>query len=359
MSSNDLWLEKYRPITLNDYIGKEDDIKEIKEWIENYFNKDHETEKVLLLYGNPGVGKTTLARIIFGMYNYEIVEFNSSNYRTKKLIKENIGCIGTSSIVNTYSGFDAIINKPKLKKVGLLMDEVDGITTNHESSGIQELVNIIDSKKDNNKMPIICTCNSIKNKKIKLLVKRALTIKLLNPKKKELRILANKIIEAEKLNIKKTLLDKIISKSTEYRELINILYQISIFLRIGKNNKEILNSNIFKNQNNKEIQEGNNKEIQEANLENDYYINNRELLNMDNIISKLKYIFENNVNMNDILLSCVSDNQLYILSLDKNIMNILKYFKIDNDLRYNLYKYISNNLINLHSTAIGAKKLYR
>lgn len=66
---------------------------------------------------------------------------------------------------------------------------------------------------------------------------------------------------------------------------------------------------------------------------------------MDNIISKLKYIFENNVNVNDILLSCLSDNQLYTLSLDKNMMNIIKYFKIDNDLRYNLYKFMLNNLI--------------
>lgn len=195
MSNNDLWLEKYRPLTLNDYIGREEDIKEIKEWIENFFNKEHETENVLLLYGNPGVGKTTLARIIFSMYNYEIVEFNSSNYRSKRLIKEKIGCIGTSSIVNTYTGFEAVVNKPKLKRIGLLMDEIDGITTNQESSGIQELINIIDAKKEKDKMPIICTCNSIKNKKIKLLVKRALAIKLLNPKKKNLQTLANKIIE--------------------------------------------------------------------------------------------------------------------------------------------------------------------
>ena len=43
--------------------------------------------------------------------------------------------------------------------------EVDGITTNQESSGLQELINIIDNKNEKNKNPIICTCNSIKNKK--------------------------------------------------------------------------------------------------------------------------------------------------------------------------------------------------
>ena len=51
------------------------------------------------------------------------------------------------------------------------MDEIDGITTNAESSGIQELHKIVINNKQSNRYPIICTCNSIKNKKIKDLEK--------------------------------------------------------------------------------------------------------------------------------------------------------------------------------------------
>ena len=30
---NDLWLEKYRPNNLKDYLGNKDDIKKIKDWL--------------------------------------------------------------------------------------------------------------------------------------------------------------------------------------------------------------------------------------------------------------------------------------------------------------------------------------
>lgn len=342
MNTNDLWLEKYRPLTLENYIGKTDDIKQIKKWITNFFNKEIETEKLLLLYGNPGVGKTTLARIIFSMYDYEIVEFNTSNYRSKKMIKEKIGCIGKSSIINFNKGVTSLFKKIKLKKIGLLMDEVDGITTNQESSGIQELINIIDSKKDNNKMPIICTCNNIKNKKIKLLTKRALTIKLSNPKKSELKQLALIISKKEKLKISIPLLNKIIKNVNEYRELINLLYQISIFIKNGKKNKYIINSKIFKDNNINHNNQINNKENK---YDDDNFSNNKDLIYLDNITSKLKHIFENNINTNDLLISCKSDNQLYTLSLDKNINNIIKFFNIPDNIRYTLYKYILNNLV--------------
>lgn len=342
MNTNDLWLEKYRPLTLENYIGKTDDIKQIKKWITNFFNKEIETEKLLLLYGNPGVGKTTLARIIFSMYDYEIVEFNTSNYRSKKMIKEKIGCIGKSSIINFNKGVTSLFKKIKLKKIGLLMDEVDGITTNQESSGIQELINIIDSKKDNNKMPIICTCNNIKNKKIKLLTKRALTIKLSNPKKSELKQLALIISKKEKLKISIPLLNKIIKNVNEYRELINLLYQISIFIKNGKKNKYIINSKIFKDNNINHNNQINNKENK---YDDDNFSNNKDLIYLDNITSKLQHIFENDINTNDLLMSCKSDNQLYNLSLDKNINNIIKFFNVPNDIRYILYKYILNNIV--------------
>lgn len=342
MNTNDLWLEKYRPLILENYIGKEDDINQIKKWITNFFNKEMETEKVLLLYGNPGVGKTTLARIIYLMYDFEIVEFNTSNYRSKKMIKEKIGCIGKSSVINYNKEITSLFKKPKLKRIGLLMDEIDGITTNQESSGIQELINIIDSKNDNNKMPIICTCNSIKNKKIKLLTKRALTIKLSNPKKSELKKLALLISKKEKLKISTSLLNKIIKNVNEYRELINVLYQISIFIKNGKNNNYIMNSQIFKdNINSNQIK----KEDNYNNYDDINYSNNTDLIYIDNITSKLKHIFENDINMHDLLISCKSDNQLYTLSLDKNINNIIKYFNIPSDIRYVLYKYILNNIV--------------
>ena len=84
-------------------------------------------------------------------------------------------------------------------------------------------------KRKNNKFPIICTCNSIKNKKIQILLKHSLVIKIVNPTKEELTLLCEKIIQKENINIKSNLINIIINNSYDYRELINNLYQIHIY----------------------------------------------------------------------------------------------------------------------------------
>ena len=48
----------------------------------------------------PGIGKTTLAYIIFKTFNYEIIEINTSIHRSKKNIHSLISCINSKSIVS-------------------------------------------------------------------------------------------------------------------------------------------------------------------------------------------------------------------------------------------------------------------
>ena len=97
VNDNILWLEKYRPKTLSEYLGNKDIIEQVKGWITKFKNKDEKVERFLLLHGKPGIGKTTLAHIIFNEYNYDIVEINASEQRSKKKIHERIGVIGNGS----------------------------------------------------------------------------------------------------------------------------------------------------------------------------------------------------------------------------------------------------------------------
>ena len=56
----ELWVEKYRPDTLKDYVVRDDQQRQqIGAWI-----KDGAIPH-LLFSGAPGVGKTTLAKILF------------------------------------------------------------------------------------------------------------------------------------------------------------------------------------------------------------------------------------------------------------------------------------------------------
>ncbi len=53
--------------------------------MDNWFKKN-----VLILHGPPGIGKTSLAYSILNDYGYDIIEFNTSDMRNQKLIKEEL-----------------------------------------------------------------------------------------------------------------------------------------------------------------------------------------------------------------------------------------------------------------------------
>ena len=76
----------------------------LKKWISEFSNKNKNKKtfkNCLFLYGPPGVGKTTIANLILKEFNYDIIEFNSSNFRTQKLIREKINDIlGKRNILN-------------------------------------------------------------------------------------------------------------------------------------------------------------------------------------------------------------------------------------------------------------------
>ena len=98
--SNQLWLEKYRPITLEDYVGVKDICKQVSEWIKGISKKEKGTPPFLLLHGKAGVGKTTLAHIIMKEYGYDVIEINASDHRTKTNIHDNLGSIAGYSIIS-------------------------------------------------------------------------------------------------------------------------------------------------------------------------------------------------------------------------------------------------------------------
>ena len=72
----DLWVEKYRPKTLKEYVVRDEAQRnQIQAWIND------KAIPHLLLSGAPGVGKTTLAKVLFQeleVSSYDILEINAS-----------------------------------------------------------------------------------------------------------------------------------------------------------------------------------------------------------------------------------------------------------------------------------------
>ena len=70
---NTLWVEKFRPDTLDGYVGNELVISKVKLYLENG-DVPH-----LLFYGGAGTGKTTLAKIIAGNVDADLMYINASD----------------------------------------------------------------------------------------------------------------------------------------------------------------------------------------------------------------------------------------------------------------------------------------
>ena len=85
---NELWVEKYRPNTVDGYVFRDaNQKKQIVTWI-----KDKSIPH-LMLSGSPGIGKTTLAKLLLheiGVEEYDILEINASRTNSVDDVRDKI-----------------------------------------------------------------------------------------------------------------------------------------------------------------------------------------------------------------------------------------------------------------------------
>ena len=112
--SNSLWVEKYRPNTLENYIGNE----HLKSKVENYLNSDDLPH--LLLYGKAGTGKTTLAKLLVNNIECDYLYINASDENNVETVRTKV------------KGFASTIGFKDLKVI--ILDECDYITPNAQAA---------------------------------------------------------------------------------------------------------------------------------------------------------------------------------------------------------------------------------
>ena len=119
-----LWTEKYRPNDIDGYVFRDDEQKaQVKTWI------DGKSIPHLLFSGAPGVGKTTLAKILIKQLeidDFDVLEINASRENSIDTIRDKI------------TGFVQTMPFGDFKVV--LLDEADYISPNGQAAlrGVME-----------------------------------------------------------------------------------------------------------------------------------------------------------------------------------------------------------------------------
>lgn len=217
-----MWCDKYRPQKINELILSPKDSQLITNWMKQ-MKKGEASTNCLFLYGSPGTGKTTLAYTILKQYNYDVIELNSSEHRTQKNIRNQINDIlGKKNIVSMF--------EKKRKDIGIIMDEIDGLTSGERGS-LTELIKILfpkknEVKKDKQKFgyikqnPFICISNTI-DKKILTIKKKSINIEVKKPSIFQLTKLAERVLEGEGKKYDKITVDKIVKNcQSDIRKLL-------------------------------------------------------------------------------------------------------------------------------------------
>ncbi|MEM4330810.1 MAG: replication factor C large subunit [Candidatus Pacearchaeota archaeon] len=197
--------EKYRAAYFNQIKGQEAAIAKIKLFLNNFPKK-----RALILQGEPGTGKTTLAYVIANELNAEILELNASDFRDKERIR---------SILGPASQQMSLFKKNKV----LLIDEIDGIT-NLEKGGIAEILSLIEKTS----FPVIITANDIWDKKFILLREKAEIVQLKTLDYKTILKILEEVCQKENLTLKTDALISIAIKSKgDIRAALNDLQSLS------------------------------------------------------------------------------------------------------------------------------------
>jgi DNA polymerase III delta prime subunit len=194
-NNHSLWVEKYRPSKLVDYVGNE----HLKSKVEGYL----ETGEIphLLLYGKAGTGKTTLAKLIVNSIECDYIIINASDENNVDTVRNKVKNFASSM---GFKPFKIII-----------MDEFDYMTPNAQAI----LRNLMETFSKHCRF--ILTCNYVE-KVIEPIQSRCQSFQIVPPTKKDVAIQMSKILKSENIEFDvKDLVPIIDSAYPDIRKVIN------------------------------------------------------------------------------------------------------------------------------------------
>ena len=193
--NNSLWVEKYRPRTLDEYVGND----HLKEKVSDYLKSGEVPH--LLFFGKAGTGKTTLAKLIVNSINCDHIIINASD--------EN----NVDTVRNKVKNFASTIGFKDSKIV--ILDEFDYMTPNAQAI----LRNLMETFSRHCRF--ILTCNYVE-KVISPIRSRTQEFQIVPPTKKDVAVQISQILTKELVRFEpKDLVPVIDAGYPDIRKIIN------------------------------------------------------------------------------------------------------------------------------------------
>ena len=167
---NTLWVEKYRPSSLDSYIGNEHLRSKVKLYIESG-DLPH-----LLLYGRAGTGKTTLAKLLVNNIDCDYLYINASDENSVEVVRDKV------------KNFASTLGFQEMKVI--ILDECDYITPNAQAA----LRNLMETFSKHCRF--ILTCNYVE-RIIDPIQSRCQSFQIIPPDRKQVAVHLGNILTKE------------------------------------------------------------------------------------------------------------------------------------------------------------------
>ncbi len=203
-----LWTTLFQPTRVSEILGNQKTVYAISRWLKEWTPKQT-TRRAVLIFGSPGIGKTTAAKLIATEQGYTVIETNASETRSQ-------------SALEPYQ--ERSMNSSMDGKTLLIMDEVDGMSSG-DSGGVATLVKMIKKSK----IPIICICNDRYKPALRTLATQCVCHKFEAPETDAIVKRLEEICESQKMEISPLTLRAIVeSHNGDMRAILNFMHSQSL-----------------------------------------------------------------------------------------------------------------------------------